>query len=229
MPSLPSLARSVAGALVVLALDAALLALALGGPEHLARDPRALVLLALWGAGGIVLAVARPVRAQDVTASERDPGAMLVLLLVPLVSPAFGAWAMTRSWALPPHANTLSWAAMVAVAAGLALRIAAMVRLGARFSPLVAAQREHPLETRGVYARVRHPGYAGALLAALGGALAFGSLAALPLVALMAVAQGARIRREEAFLAQRFGAAWTEYAGRTGALWPRLRRRGAGA
>jgi protein-S-isoprenylcysteine O-methyltransferase Ste14 len=210
-----------------LAIDAALLALAFGGLAEMARDPRALALLAIWGAGSVVLALRRPARGQEVEASEPDPLPMLVLLVVPLVTPALGAWAARQGWWTLPYANTLSWFAIALVAGGLALRVAAMLALGPRFSPLVAVQRGHVLETAGPYRRVRHPGYLGALLACLGGALAFGSAAALPLVALMLVAQLARVRREEAVLARTFGAAWDAYAARTGALLPwgsRLRR-----
>ncbi|MFM8559990.1 MAG: methyltransferase family protein, partial [bacterium] len=104
---------------------------------------------------------------------------------------------------------------------GLSLRVAAMRQLGARFSPLVALQQDHTLETRGWYAHVRHPGYLGAIAASLGTAVAFGSAVALPWVAVMLAVQVARIRREETLLAGRFGEAWTAYASRTGALWPR--------
>ncbi len=195
--------------LLVLAVDAALLALGVGGFGALAREPRALALLAIWGTSGLVLARLRPVRGHDEAVTERDPVPMLVLLLVPLVTPAAGAWAARRGWAVLPYAGAVSWVAIALVAAGLALRIAAMARLGPRFSPLVAVQREHALETAGPYAWVRHPGYLGALLACLGGALAFGSAAALPLFALMLAAQLARVRREERLLASRFGGAWT--------------------
>jgi protein-S-isoprenylcysteine O-methyltransferase Ste14 len=125
---------------------------------------------------------------------------------------------------MPPWPLAVSWTGIALTAAGLWLRIAAMVRLGPRFSPLVAVQREHVLETSGPYAHVRHPGYLGALLTCLGGALAFGSAAALPLVALMLAAQLARVRREERVLAEHFGERWRAYAARTGALLPVLGR-----
>ena len=215
---------AVALALVVLALDAALLALGLGGVEWLWRDPRAIALLVLWGAGGIALALLRPVRGQDVTESKPDPGPMVVLFFVPLLTPMVGAWAGSHAWAVLPWANTISWAGVALVGAGLALRVVAMNTLGPRFSPLVALQREHALETRGPYAFVRHPGYLGALLACLGASVAFASAAALALPALMLVAQLSRVRAEEALLARHFGEAWRDYASRTGALAPRLFR-----
>lgn len=223
MSASPASARAIVGTCAVLAFDAVLLALGLGGAGALAREPRALALLAIWGTSGFVLAMRRPVRGQDIATAQPDPLPMLVLLVVPLVTPMLGAWAARRGWAVPPQALALSWAAIALVAAGQWLRIGAMLRLGPRFSPLVAVQKEHALETTGPYARVRHPGYLGALLTCLGGALAFGSLAALPLVALMLAAQLARVRREERLLAERFGDEWRAYASRTGALLPRLR------
>lgn len=221
-PPRPPFAVSLVRVLPALALDAALLAIALGGPSRLAHDPRAIALLAIWGAGGVALAWLRPARGHDIAEARPDPVAMAVLFLVPLLTPVLGAWAARHAWAMLPFARAVSWAGITAVAAGLALRIRAMAVLGARFSPLVAIQREHALETRGPYARVRHPGYLGALLACAGGAVAFGSAAALPLVVIMLAAQLARVRAEEALLAARFGEQWTAYAGCTGALLPRL-------
>ena len=52
--------------LLVLALDAVLLMLGLGGLAALLHEPRALALLAVWGIGGAALAARAPVRGQDV-------------------------------------------------------------------------------------------------------------------------------------------------------------------
>ena len=215
------LARRLIAPLLVIAVEAALLALGLGSFAAL-RDPRAIALLALSAAAGYALQWLQPMRGHDAAKSERDPMPMLVLLLAPLLSPMVGALGSRLDWAMLPQPAIVSWIGIALVAAGLAIRITAMAQLGPRFSPLVAVQREHALETRGLYARIRHPGYLGALLACLGGSLAFGSALALPLVAAMRLAHGARIRREEVLLAQHFGAAWQAYASRTGALLPRL-------
>lgn len=211
-------------ALVVLALDAALLALGLGGPAMLVRDPRALALLLVWGAAGIALALLRPARGQDVARAAPDPLVMLALFVLPLASAPLGAFGARNALYTLPWANTVSWCGVLLVAVGLGLRIAAMARLGRRFAPVVALQREHDLETGGPYAFVRHPGYLGALLACLGAAVAFGSGLALPIPALMLVAQVARVRREERMLAGAFGDTWARYAARTGSLLPRLVR-----
>jgi protein-S-isoprenylcysteine O-methyltransferase Ste14 len=224
MPDRPALPLLVLRPLVVLAFEAALLAWGLGGFAALAASPRALALLAVWGATGITLSVSRPVRGQDVRRAERDPLAMLALALLPLAIPGVAAWGgrMGR-WPLPAP-ELLGWLGVALSALGLWVRVAAMRQLGARFSPLLALQREHALETTGWYAVVRHPGYLGALLASWGAAMAFGSALALPLALAMTLVQVDRVRREEALLAANFGDAWREYARRTGALLPRPAR-----
>lgn len=207
--------------LLVLALDGALLALGLGGFTALLHEPRALALLLLWGLGGAVLAQRAPVRGQDPVRVAQDPLVMLLLFFAPYLTPLVAALGWRFHIAMLPGAPLLGWFGVALSGAGLALRIAAMTRLGARFSPLVAVQREHVLETGGLYAEIRHPGYLGALLSCLGAALAFDSALALPLVLVMLVAEMARIHREETLLSLHFGEEWRVYAGRTGALLPR--------
>ncbi len=213
--------RRLIAPLVVVAVEAALLALGLGSIEAL-RDPRAITLLALSAAGGYALQLMQPMRGHDATTSEPDAGPMVVLLLAPLFAPMVGALGARLGWAMLPSPMIVSWASLSLVGVGLLVRIAAIAQLGPRFSPIVAVQRNHALETRGLYSRIRHPGYLGALLACLGASLAFGSALALPLVLAMRIAHAARIRREEALLARHFGEAWGAYVARTGSLLPRF-------
>jgi len=212
-------------ALIATALDAVLLALALGGLGPLAAHRRALALLAVYAVTAVTLALLRPVRAQDVVQSARDaPLTMAALGVIPLLIPPLAALGERLGWWPLPGGEPLRWGGVALAAAGLSLRIAAMTRLRDRFSPRLAVQRNHALETGGPYARVRHPGYLGTLLAALGAALAFGSAAGLAGVALLAAVLGTRVRREETLLEARFGEDWRRYRDRTGAFLPRLVR-----
>jgi len=229
MSARPPVIVLVVRALVALAIETALLAWGLGGFRALAASPRAWALIAIWGAVGVTLSITRPARGQDPVRSQRDPLAMAALALIPLAIPAVAAWGgRIGRWPLPAP-ELLGWTGVALSGIGLALRVAAMRQLGARFSPLLAVQREHGLETTGWYALVRHPGYLGSLLASWGAAIAFGSAMALPLAALMTAFQWDRVRREEALLAAQFGDAWRAYAARTGALLPRPWRSGGGA
>jgi protein-S-isoprenylcysteine O-methyltransferase Ste14 len=218
-----TLTRRLILGLVPTALDAALIGWALGGMTPLLAHPRALALLAVWAIGTLVLAALRPVGRQDTVEVARDgPGVLLALFVLPLLAAPFSALGERLGlWPLP-GGTALQWFGVALSGAGIALRIAAMAQLGSRFSPLVALQREHALSTDGVYARVRHPGYAGSILAALGGAMAFDSALGLPAPAVMAVLLARRAGREEALLASRFGDDYRRYRARTGGFFPRL-------
>ena len=129
----------------------------------------------------------------------------------------YGVWPL-------PGGPALRWGGVALSAFGFGVRILAMRRLGSRFSPLIEVQRRHPLETDGIYARVRHPGYLGAWLCNLGVVLAFGSAVTLPLAVLMAVALESRMRREERALEGHFGDDYRRYRERTGRVLPRFGR-----
>ncbi len=217
--------RALLGGALTLLLDAALLAVGVGGAHALLRHPRAVGLLVVWAAGYGALAGLRPPRLGE--AARRRPEQRLVLvalILVPLVTPMLSAWSERAGlWPLPGGA-ALRWAGVALAALGFLLRVLAIGRLGSRFSPVVEVQAGEALETGGVYALVRHPGYAGAGLANLGAILAFGSAVTLPLAVLMGLATGARVRREERALEATYGDAWRRYAERTGRWWPRAGR-----
>ena len=221
-PSARPLARSLTIAALATALDATLLALALGGFPGLLAHPRALALLAVWAAGNLVITLVRP-RLAAAEQTDRDPLPVLfALFTLPFAAAPLSAWG-SRAGVLPlAFPEAAHWLAIAFAAAGLALRAAAMARLGARFSPQVALQSGHQLETGGVYSRVRHPGYLGALIASLGAALAFGSALGLIPIALMIPALAARVAREDRMLEARFGDSFRTWRARTGGLLPRL-------
>ena len=216
------------GALAVTALDAALLALALGGIGPCLHHARALSLLGAWAVGGMVLALLRPVRTHEpIDSRAESPLTLLALFVIPLITPPIAAASERMGFGTLPGGTALRWAGVLISAAGLAIRVAAMATLGSRFSPRIAIQRQHPLETRGLYAWVRHPGYLGAWLTTLGAAMAFGSGPALALVALMWMILELRMGREEALLEQHFGDEYRRYRERSARFlpwrWPRSR------
>lgn len=221
MTPAPRTARSLLGSLVALALDFGLLALGVGGLEPLMRHPRALALLASWLIAIPALALLRRARSRDLVAARPDRIVLLALFLIPLFTPALSALAERRSLWLLPGGTALRWSGVTLAVAGLALRIAAMRQLGSRFSPLPSVERDHALETGGLYGILRHPGYLGAWICELGVVLAFGSAATLPLPLLMGVAIGRRVATEEGLLEERFGGEFRGYRARVGGFVPR--------
>jgi protein-S-isoprenylcysteine O-methyltransferase Ste14 len=210
-------------ALLVSAIEAAILAWAMGGFDRLSSHPRALALIASWVISGVALAWTTPGRGRAAVARTPEGRVgLLALGLIPLaVAPLAAYGERIGAWPLPGGA-ILRWSGVALAALGLGIRVAAMHTLGTRFTPILTVQPEHRLETEGLYARLRHPGYLGSLLASLGAALAFGSaLGLVPVAALMFLLL-ARVRREEAMLAEHFGEAWRAYRSRSSAFWPRV-------
>jgi protein-S-isoprenylcysteine O-methyltransferase len=106
-------------------------------------------------------------------------------------------------------------------AAGLALRWYSIVYLGRFFTVTVAIHSRHEIIDSGPYRLIRHPSYAGALLAFLGLALSLDNWASLALIlfpVLMAFRR--RIRIEERALANALGQPYTSYMQRTKRLIP---------
>jgi protein-S-isoprenylcysteine O-methyltransferase Ste14 len=116
--------------------------------------------------------------------------------------------------------GTMRWVGVVVCAAGGMLRIVPIYVLGRRFSPLVAIQAEHKLETHGVYGMIRNPSYLGLLVILIGWALAFRSGVGLILSAALLVPIVARIRSEERLLREHFGREYDAYCARTWRLVP---------
>jgi len=221
MTPAPPAARALLLSALVLALDLVLLTLGVGGVTRLLHHTRALALFATWLIAYPTLAVLRPVRSHDPVAGRSDPRVLIALFLIPLVTPPLAALAERAGLAPLPGGGLTRWGGVALAALGLALRIAAMMRLGSRFSPVAALQRGHTLETRGIYGVVRHPGYLGAWLCDLGIVLAFGSAPALLLPLAMAIAIAVRVRSEERLLAEQFGDAYRAYRSRVGGFVPR--------
>ena len=116
----------------------------------------------------------------------------------------------------------LRWAGVAICAAGGVLRIWPVYVLGNRFSGLVAIQRGHTLETRGIYGVIRNPSYLGLLITSLGWVLAFRSGVGILLTASLLIPLVARIRAEERLLRKHFGAEYEAYCARSWRLLPHI-------
>jgi len=109
------------------------------------------------------------------------------------------------------------------VIAGLAVAIAAILELrrGSALTPMPMPMPASDLVVTGPYARVRHPIYAGLVLASLGWALLRASVPAVLATVALALILDVKRRREEAWLAARFPD-YEAYRRRTAALVPRI-------
>ncbi|MGE5248680.1 MAG: methyltransferase family protein [Bacteroidota bacterium] len=123
--------------------------------------------------------------------------------------------------AILPRLPGMQIAGMVLVILGATLGIWARSALRGMYSGHVQVTAEQVLMIRGPYGLVRHPGYTGFLLAALGIAIGYSSLAGLvAIVVLLGPALAYRIGVEETLLESRFGDPYRLYQGRVRRLIP---------
>ena len=141
---------------------------------------------------------------EKVPEQRRIMGAIYVAWLVALLFPGFDhryGWSRLPLW--------LTVLSEVVVLSGY-LTTFWVVKKNRFAARTIQVERGQEVISNGPYRVVRHPMYSGAMLLLLFTPIALGSLAALPLVALLALVIAARIRDEEAFLnANLYG--YTEY------------------
>lgn len=116
--------------------------------------------------------------------------------------------------------DTMRWIGVVVCFTGSVLRILPVYVLKNQFSGLVAIQKGHTLETRGLYGVIRNPSYLGMLTTSIGWAMAFRSIVGILLALSLLVPLVARIDAEERLLREHFGAEYEAYFKRTWRLVP---------
>ena len=117
-----------------------------------------------------------------------------------------------------PHLSPFHIASYLVIIGGFWL-------IAAGWSLLYSSAKQGALATTGVYARVRHPQYAGFMLIMLGFLLQWPTLPTLIMFPVLAYVYRRLAISEEREVRERFGAAWDAYAAGTPRFVPRRRRR----
>jgi protein-S-isoprenylcysteine O-methyltransferase len=116
--------------------------------------------------------------------------------------------------------SAVGWAGAGIATAGVTLRLASARALGASYSRTLRVQDGQAVVETGLYAHVRHPGYAGTLSLLLGYALSWQSPAAVLPFLPMIPAYTRRMAAEERLLETELGNAYASYRRRTKRLLP---------
>ena len=176
----------------------------------------ATAVLAIWWAIDLVFPRHRPIPSRD-----WDKGSLLALNVAhvfQLTGVLVGFLGVGR---IDGAGAPLQLSGLALMFSGIALRWTAIQTLGVFFTGRVQIREGHTLIRTGLYSRLRHPAYAGSLLAYIGLGLAFSNwwtLACSVLPYLIAI--GYRIHVEEAVLQETFGPAYAQYARTTKRIVP---------
>ena len=123
-------------------------------------------------------------------------------------------WNDLIGWTGDPHVSPFHLASYVAIIGGFWMT-------SAGWRVLFQAQRKGELATAGLYARIRHPQYAGLLLVMIGFLLQWPTIPTLVMFPALALIYRRLALREERDAAATFGVSWDEYARRTPRFIPR--------
>ena len=127
-------------------------------------------------------------------------------------------WNDLIGWTGDPHLSPFHLASYLGIGAGFWL-------IAVSWRHLHAAAQADRLATTGPYAWVRHPQYDGFLLVMIGFLLQWPTIPTLVMFPVLVFICARLAHTEEREVAQRFGAAWDDYAACTPAFVPRLRSR----
>jgi protein-S-isoprenylcysteine O-methyltransferase Ste14 len=123
---------------------------------------------------------------------------------------------------ISPH-GVSGWVGFLLGVAGIVigawLVIRAVVDLGGSLTPVPRPRADGRMIDSGIYARLRHPIYAGIIFASFGWSALTGSLGALVATLLLTVFLDAKARREEIWLLERYDA-YADYRRRSKRFLP---------
>jgi protein-S-isoprenylcysteine O-methyltransferase len=173
----------------------------------------------LWGVSELLLALLKRSKANAVS---RDRHSMGVIWLVTLTAVVLGFVAAHRLPAFEvPWRQICRQVGVCLFVPGLALRWYSIVHLGRFFTANVAIAADHRVIDSGPYRFLRHPSYAGSLLAVFGFSLSFHNWASLLIIFVPCCAVTLwRIHIEEQVLTSALGQAYRDYMCRTKRLIP---------
>ena len=169
----------------------------------------------IWIIGALLMK--RAARVQS-AGSRLIQGALTAAGYILILQPNLGIGPLGRRF-LPDSSGTACTGLALTVC-GAILALSARLVLGRNWSATVTIKQDHEIIRRGPYALVRHPIYSGLLLALLGTAIAIGQVRGLVALLLAFLGWWLKLRTEEAFMVEQFGAQYIQYRQQTKALIP---------
>ncbi|MEO8065172.1 MAG: isoprenylcysteine carboxylmethyltransferase family protein [Pseudomonadota bacterium] len=152
---------------------------------------------------------------------DADDSTLRTLWITIVLAVTAGIVASIRVPAAAIGLSMLVWVGCALFALGLVLRWYSIVYLGRFFTVNVAIHSGHEIIDTGPYTRIRHPSYAGALLAFLGLAVCMSNWLSLLVVVLPILwAFSRRMSTEETALSSALGTPYINYMRRTKRLAP---------
>lgn len=125
-------------------------------------------------------------------------------------------WSTLFGWNGDPHFSHLHILSYIFIGGGF-------IMLSSAWEKLYKAQKQHKLATTGLYARIRHPQYAGFVTIMFGFLLQWPTLVTLVMFPILVFMYARLAKIEEKMMEKEFGNEYKQYASKTPAFIPKLR------
>ncbi|MGH8293279.1 MAG: methyltransferase family protein [Gammaproteobacteria bacterium] len=156
-------------------------------------------------------------------AQNRDRFSLLAIMVGNVIAWMLGIWVAYMPFGAIRPMIPVQIVGLIIMAIGILVRFTAIVQLGRFHTPNVAVLDDHRLVDTGLYRRIRHPSYLGALIAFLGWSLALGNWLSLVIIMVLSIIVYVyRIHEEEAALTSSLQNVYKDYCRRTKRLIPGL-------
>ncbi len=143
---------------------------------------------------------------------------LLLLVALALVVENFQAYPLGLRFL--PGLQMVWYAGIALTVIGLGFAVWARIHLGSNWSGRIQIKEGHQLIKTGPYALVRHPIYSGITLGIIGSAVATGTVGGLIAIPFAVAFSLIRIRQENGFMREAFGAEYDKYSGEVKAYVP---------
>jgi protein-S-isoprenylcysteine O-methyltransferase Ste14 len=172
----------------------------------------------------IVMFSTQPPMSKSDMLNPDDKYSMLGILMMAIVvhNLAVIEWAMKTHH--PFSFSIFTIVGFLMIWSGMALRIYAIKKLTFYFSNIAEIKEGHQIVDEGIYAKIRHPSYTGAIFTMIGTLIwleAWNSFGIC--LGLISFAYWHRITQEEKILTNHFGEKYIEYRQKTGLLFPKIK------
>ena len=162
-------------------------------------------------------------RRKSNVANQGDKGSLRLLTILIavgyLLSFSIGSTKIGRVY----HWDTFFAIGGILIFLGLTIRILSILTLRQYFTYSVSKIENHKLIEKGLYKRIRHPGYLGQIIVFIGISASMSNwLSILFMMIPIAVGYGYRIKVEERFMAEQMGENYLKYKKRTKRLIPMI-------
>jgi protein-S-isoprenylcysteine O-methyltransferase Ste14 len=177
-----------------------------------------LLVCSLWFLSEIAIAfLTRSKRSESRSYDKNSMGKLWIVIILSVMVGVYIANVM-------PMYNALEYfIGLAMILLGIIIRLIAIFSLKKYFTSNVSIHQDHKLKTNGIYSRLRHPSYTGALISFLGLGLSQGNWISLIVIFLpVLTAFLYRINIEEKVLSENFGEEYRQYIKKTKKLIPFL-------